>query len=134
MISKGKVKKLLDKTSFSCIIDRVDQVERFNPMTECKECHKEFFQNRPFQVFCSDKCKGVFHRRRYRADKIADGEGQRYRVEYLGDGSRVLRKTNGHRDRATPEQKAEAKLTLEKIIASMETQVVETKIKLRRRI
>jgi hypothetical protein len=100
-------------------------------MTElCKECGKEFFQNRPFQVFCSDKCKGVFHRRRYRAEKIANDEGQKYRLENLKDGSRVLRKVNGNRDRATPEQRTEAK---EALAAMMQAALAET-IKLRRRI
>ena len=98
-------------------------------MTElCKECGKEFVQNRPFQVFCSDKCKGVFHRRRYRAEKIAAGEGQRYRLERFEDGSGVFRRVNGHR--GTPQQRIEAKEALAATVKSFQPET----IKLRRRI
>jgi hypothetical protein len=97
----------------------------------CKECGKEFFQNRSFQVFCSDRCKGAYHRRRYRADGIADGEGQRYRVEKLEDGSGVLRRVNGHR--GTPQQRIEAKERLAAMVQSFAVAKPET-IKLRRRI
>ena len=101
-------------------------------MTElCKECGKEFVQNRPFQVFCSDKCKGVFHRRRYRAEKIPAGEGQRYRLERFEDGSGVFRRVNGHR--GTSQERIEAKEALAAMVENFPVPQPET-IKLRRRI
>jgi len=35
-------------------------------MAQCRECRKDFFENRPFQVFCDSRCKGAYHRRKYR--------------------------------------------------------------------
>ena len=62
-------------------------------MAKCKECGKEFFQNRPFQVFCCDSCKGAFHRRKYRQIAVEEAEDRR---EARMNGG------NGH---ATPEQR-----------------------------
>jgi len=69
----------------------------------CKECGKEFFQNRPFQVFCSDKCKGVFYRRKYRQQAVEEAEDRR-EARLNGDG------------RGTPEQRQEAKQALARIV------------------
>jgi hypothetical protein len=35
-------------------------------MAQCRECGKDFVENRPFQVFCDSRCKGAYHRRKYR--------------------------------------------------------------------
>jgi hypothetical protein len=67
----------------------------------CKECGKQFFQNRPFQVFCNDRCKGAYHRRRYRQQAVEEAEERRE--------ARV----NGH---GTPEQRKEASEVLARII------------------
>jgi hypothetical protein len=59
-------------------------------MTEdCKECGKAFVPNRPFQVFCNDKCKGAYWRRQYRQRAVEEAEDRR--------GARM----NGH---GTPEE------------------------------
>jgi hypothetical protein len=44
---------------------------------ECKECGMDFVQNRPFQVFCNDRCKGAYHRRRYRQQAVEEAEERR---------------------------------------------------------
>jgi hypothetical protein len=46
-------------------------------MAQCKECSKEFNENRPFQVFCSDYCRGAYHRRKYRLQKAEEAEDRR---------------------------------------------------------
>jgi hypothetical protein len=46
-------------------------------MAQCRECGKEFIQNRPFQVFCDDRCKGAYHRRRYRQMAVEEAEQRR---------------------------------------------------------
>jgi hypothetical protein len=35
-------------------------------MAQCRECGRDFIENRPFQVFCDSRCKGAYHRRKYR--------------------------------------------------------------------
>jgi len=35
-------------------------------MAQCRECGQSFLENRPFQVFCDSRCKGAYHRRKYR--------------------------------------------------------------------
>src|SRR6516164_9165956 len=35
-------------------------------MAQCRECGRDFIENRPFQVFCDSRCKGVYHRRKYK--------------------------------------------------------------------
>lgn len=47
-------------------------------MTEdCKECRKAFIPNRPFQVFCNDRCKGAYHRRKYRQQAVEEAEDRK---------------------------------------------------------
>ena len=70
-------------------------------MTRCKECDKEFFQNRPFQVFCGEPCKGAYHRRRYRQMAVEEAVERRE--------ARV----NGH---GTPEQRRQATEELAQIV------------------
>jgi hypothetical protein len=70
-----------------------------NPL--CKECGNEFVQNRPFQVFCNDRCKGAYHRRRYRQQAVEEAEERREA------------RLNGH---GTPEQGKEASEVLAQII------------------
>ena len=35
-------------------------------MAQCRECGRDFFENRPFQIFCDSRCKGAYHRRKYK--------------------------------------------------------------------
>jgi endogenous inhibitor of DNA gyrase (YacG/DUF329 family) len=44
---------------------------------ECKECGKAFVPNRPFQVFCNDRCKGAYWRHRYRQQAVEEAEDRR---------------------------------------------------------
>jgi len=46
-------------------------------VTQCKECGKDFIENRPFQVFCNDYCRGAYHRRRYRQQAVEEAEDRR---------------------------------------------------------
>jgi hypothetical protein len=62
-------------------------------MAQCRECGNEFVQNRPFQVFCNDRCKGAFHRRKYRQQAVEEAEERR--------DARI----NGH---GTPEERQRA--------------------------
>jgi len=54
-------------------------------MAQCKECGKDFIENRPFQVFCNDYCRGAYHRRRYRQQKVEEAEDRR-EARLNGDG------------------------------------------------
>jgi hypothetical protein len=70
-------------------------------MTQCKQSGKEFKQNRPFQVFCGDRCKGAFHRHKYRQIAVEEAEDRREA------------RLNGH---GTPEQRQQASEVLSRII------------------
>ena len=39
-------------------------------MAQCRECGQSFLENRPFQVFCDSRCKGAYHRRKYREQAV----------------------------------------------------------------
>jgi Bacteriophage Lambda NinG protein len=75
---------------------------------ECKECGKGFISNRPFQVFCDSKCKGAYHRRRYRQQAVEEAEE---------------RLANGH-DRGTPEQRQRASEVVARIIERGQGRIV----------
>ena len=68
---------------------------------QCRECGKEFVENRPFQVFCNDYCRGAYHRRRYRQQAVEEAEDRREA------------RLNGH---GTPEERQKANEVLAKII------------------
>lgn len=68
---------------------------------ECKECGKGFIPNRPFQVFCDSRCKGVYWRRRYRQQAVEEAE------------DRLAVNGNGH---GTPEERQQAKEVLSRIV------------------
>jgi len=44
---------------------------------QCRECGKDFIENRPFQVFCNDYCRGTYHRRKYRRIAVEEAEDRR---------------------------------------------------------
>jgi hypothetical protein len=69
---------------------------------ECRECGKDFIPNRPFQVFCDSKCKGAYHRRRYRQMAVEEAED---------------RLANGHD--GTPEQRQQASEEARMVIGQM---------------
>jgi hypothetical protein len=74
---------------------------------ECKECGKWFIPNRPFQVFCGDKCKGAYWRHRYRQQAVEEAEDRREaRMNGNGNG-------NGH---GTPEERQRASEVVARII------------------
>jgi hypothetical protein len=54
-------------------------------MALCKECGKDFSENRPFQVFCNDYCRGAYHRRKYRQIAVEEAEDRR-EARLNGDG------------------------------------------------
>jgi len=71
-------------------------------MAQCKECGKDFIENRPFQVFCNDYCRGAYHRRKYRQQAVEEAEDRREA------------RLNGH---GTPEERQEASEVLARIVA-----------------
>ena len=76
---------------------------------ECKECEKAFVPNRPFQVFCNDRCKGAYHRRKYRQQAVEEAE------------ERLAERMNGH---GTPEQRKEASEAVASIIEGRQRSMV----------
>ena len=53
-------------------------MEEYVRMTvQCKECGKDFIENRPFQVFCNNYCRGAYHRRKYRQIAVEEAEDRR---------------------------------------------------------
>jgi len=70
-------------------------------MAQCKECGKDFIENRPFQVFCNDYCRGAYHRRKYRLQKAEEAEDRRQA------------RLNGH---GTAEERQKANEVLARII------------------
>jgi len=83
---------------------------------QCKECGKDFIENRPFQVFCNDYCRGAYHRRKYRLQKAEEAEDRR---EARLNG-------NGH---GTPEERQKANEVLARLVEEQ-----QSKRKLVRRI
>jgi len=55
-------------------------------MAQCRECRKDFFENRPFQVFCDSRCKGAYHRRKYR-EQAREQAAQRMETKTEANGS-----------------------------------------------
>jgi hypothetical protein len=55
-------------------------------MAQCRECGKDFFENRPFQVFCDSRCNGAYHRRKYR-EQAREQAMQRQLNQAEADGS-----------------------------------------------
>ena len=55
-------------------------------MAQCKECRRDFMENRPFQVFCDSRCKGAYHRRKYR-EQAREQAVQRQLNRVVEDGS-----------------------------------------------
>jgi endogenous inhibitor of DNA gyrase (YacG/DUF329 family) len=78
------------------------------PMAECKQCGKEFKQNRPFQVFCGERCKGAFHRHKYKQIAVEEAEDRREA------------RLNGH---GTPEQREQAKELLARIVGEQQPRI-----------
>jgi hypothetical protein len=39
-------------------------------MPECQECSRSFEPTKWWRTFCSTECRQMFHRRKYRAEKI----------------------------------------------------------------
>jgi hypothetical protein len=72
---------------------------------QCEECGREFRSKGDYgQRFCTDKCRGAFHRRRYRALAVEEAEFVRI---------------NGH-DPGTPEQREEAHEFLDEFVQPAE--------------
>ena len=92
-------------------------------MQECRHCGKPFIEVKAWQVYCSERCQQDWH---LHQRKLARQERLLARLKEQEEAG-----FNGYQ-RATPEQKEEAKQALAKIIASVSAGV-ET-IKLRRRI
>jgi hypothetical protein len=85
-------------------------MEEYVRMTvQCKECGKEFVENRPFQVFCNDCCRGAYHRRKYRRIAVEEAEDRREA------------RLNGH---GTPEERQKANEVLAKIIQKSRPKLV----------
>jgi hypothetical protein len=76
---------------------------------ECSECGKGFVPNRPFQVFCNDRCKGAYHRRKYRQMAVEEAEDRREA------------RMNGH---GTPEQRQRASEVVASIIERGQGRIV----------
>ena len=76
---------------------------------ECRECGKDFIPNRPFQVFCDSKCKGVYHRRRYRQQAVEEAEERREA------------RMNGH---GTPEERQRASEVVARFIERGQGRIV----------
>jgi hypothetical protein len=55
-------------------------------VNQCKECEQEFEASRWWQEFCSPKCRGAFHRRRYRQEEVEAHERPHRRVDLNGLG------------------------------------------------
>jgi len=77
-------------------------------MAQCKECGKDFVENRPFQVFCNDYCRGAYHRRKYRQQGVEEAEDRRLNG-------------NGH---GTPEERQKANEVLAQIIQKSRPKLV----------
>ena len=67
----------------------------------CRECNKEFVQWTARQEFCNDSCRGAYHRRKYRQQKVEEAEFQR-----------ELR-MNGY---GTPQERKEAEEALARVV------------------
>jgi hypothetical protein len=76
-------------------------------MTECRECGKPI-AGTARKEFCNDYCRGDYHRRRYRQIAVEEAEDR------LADGD----------DRGTPEQRREARMALEQMIAKAGPRIV----------
>ena len=61
-------------------------------MPACKGCGKEFRQNRPFQVFCTSECKGVYFRHKYKLQAVKDAEDRL-------NGRRKVNGNGGHKQK-----------------------------------
>ena len=69
---------------------------------QCEECGREFRSKGDYgQRFCTDKCRGAFHRRRYRALAVEEAEFVRI-------------------DPGTPEQRETAREFLDEFVPSGE--------------
>jgi hypothetical protein len=79
-------------------------------MAQCRECGNEFVQNRPFQVFCNDRCKGAFHRRKYRQQAVEEAEERR--------DARI----NGH---GTPEERQRASEVVARFVNERRGRIVK---------
>jgi hypothetical protein len=75
----------------------------YREIAQCRECSKEFVQWTTRQEFCDDRCRGAYHRRKYR--QIAAEEAEERRVERMNG--------NGH---GTSEQRKEASDALTRIV------------------
>jgi predicted nucleic acid-binding Zn ribbon protein len=40
------------------------------PMPECQQCGQPFEPTKWWRTFCSTECRQVFHRRKYKAEKV----------------------------------------------------------------
>ena len=74
----------------------------------CRECNKEFVQWTARQEFCDDRCRGAYHRRKYR--QIAAEEAEERREARM----------NG---RGTKEQRKEASEVMAKIVAGLSPRI-----------
>ena len=78
-------------------------------MAQCRECGKDFIENRPFQVFCNDYCRGAYHRRKYRRIAVEEAEDRR-EARLNGNG--------------TPEERQKANEVLARIIQKSRPKLV----------
>jgi len=46
-------------------------------MIECRECGRPVIGGTARKEFCDDYCRGAYHRRRYRQQKVEEAEDQR---------------------------------------------------------
>jgi hypothetical protein len=85
----------------------------------CRECNKEFVQWTARQEFCDDRCRGAYHRRKYRQIAVEEAEFRReLRLDGEGGGG-------------TPEERKEASEALARIIEEVQGQ---QSVRFRRRI
>jgi hypothetical protein len=81
----------------------MEAMPKHGDTARCRECNKEFVQWTARQEFCDDRCRGAFHRRRYRELAVEEAEFRR-ELRKNGDGP------------GTPEERKEAEEALAKIV------------------
>lgn len=76
-------------------------------MPECRECGKQVLGTAR-KEFCDDYCRGAYHRRRFRQQKVEEAEDRREA------------RMNGH----SPEERQQAKQVLARIVSETQPRFV----------